>query len=102
MDFGGPSGIDLSRLKRIVAYHDDLFASIKGFAFFYADGITKTFGTRDIVKTATSQWTCIEQSYSINGPEGEIIIKIDFQEDEADQDNSLRRIKVSISLVMMF
>jgi hypothetical protein len=76
MDFCGPGGILLSRLTRITALHDDRLGSFKGFAFSYTDGSRSCFGMTKVVNTASDTWSCIEQSFSIDGPGGERIVSV--------------------------
>ncbi|KAK7431652.1 hypothetical protein QQZ08_001871 [Neonectria magnoliae] len=94
MDFGGPSGTQLSFLNRVVAFHDDLRGSFRGFAFFYTDGHKKMFGTREIIDTASKRWTCTEQSIALDGPGGERIMNLKFEREQAARGNSLRVIKM--------
>ncbi|RSM07201.1 hypothetical protein CDV31_008754, partial [Fusarium ambrosium] len=83
MDFGGADGSRLSRLNRIVAFHDDGGGSFRGFAFFYTDGSEESFGMKDILHTASKRWTCIEQSLALDGPGGERIVKLGMSRDNA-------------------
>ncbi|KAI8723142.1 hypothetical protein NCS52_00169300 [Fusarium sp. LHS14.1] len=76
MNFGGTDGSRLSRLNRIVAFHDDHCGSFRGFAFFYTDGSEEAFGMKEILNTASKRWTCIEQSIALDGPGGERIVKL--------------------------
>ncbi|KAF4980918.1 hypothetical protein FDECE_17785 [Fusarium decemcellulare] len=78
MSFGGLEGILLPRLTRIAALHDDRIGCFRGFAFSYADGSSKTFGMATIVGSATDEWSCIEQSFALDGSGGERIISIEF------------------------
>ncbi|KPM40494.1 hypothetical protein AK830_g6068 [Neonectria ditissima] len=84
MDFGGPGGSHLSRLNRVTALHDDYYGSFRGFHFFYTDGTKRMFGTRQIIDTMSKRWTCIEQSFALDGPGGERITSLYFgREDTA-------------------
>ncbi|KAM0218137.1 hypothetical protein ACHAQD_007073 [Fusarium lateritium] len=70
MDFGGPKGILLPCLNRITALRDDGCGSFRGFTFSYTDGRRMSFGMRKIINIAGDHWSCIEQTFSINGPGG--------------------------------
>ncbi|KAF4979218.1 hypothetical protein FZEAL_4527 [Fusarium zealandicum] len=87
MDFGGPDGTFLSRLERIVAFRDDLSGSLRGFAFFYSDGLTRSFGMRNIIDTKSNQLTCIEQSHAIDGAGGERIVALDSSHKTTESGN---------------
>ncbi|RSL49429.1 hypothetical protein CEP54_012455 [Fusarium duplospermum] len=76
MNFGGTDGSRLSRLNRIVAFHDDCGGHFRGFAFFYKDGSGEAFGMKEIINTANKRWTCLEQSIAVDGPGGERIVKL--------------------------
>lgn len=76
MDFGGAGGTRLGLLTRISAFHDDRRGCVRGFAFFYADGSSINYGTRDVICSATERWTCVEQSAAIDGLRGERIVDV--------------------------
>jgi hypothetical protein len=94
MDFGGPGGAFISRLNRITALHDEVYGSFRGFTFSYIDGHTKGFGTRTVINTASDRSTCIEQSFSIDGPGGERIVSLELEIYPCYQSEGLRVIKV--------
>ncbi|KAL4915861.1 hypothetical protein BDW62DRAFT_203313 [Aspergillus aurantiobrunneus] len=61
IDFGGPGGLLLSSLKRLVFYMGPGTHHVIGLEVFYADGSSFFFGTN---------WGC-ELSFPIDGPNGE-------------------------------
>ncbi|KAF4501066.1 hypothetical protein FAGAP_2728 [Fusarium agapanthi] len=87
MDFGGPGGALISRLNRISALHDETSGHFRGFAFYYIDGHTASFGLRTVINSASERSTCIEQSLCIDGPAGESLSRIPFTDTGAEQDN---------------
>lgn len=94
MNFGGTDGSRLSRLNRVVAFHDDCGGHFRGFAFFYTDGSGDAFGMKEIINTANKRWTCIEQSIALNGPGGERIIKLGLMRGKNDLGDHPQVIKV--------
>ncbi|CVK91419.1 uncharacterized protein FMAN_09533 [Fusarium mangiferae] len=94
MDFGGPGGALISRLSRITALHDDQHGSFRGFVFSYADGRTKSYGTRTIINTTSDRSTCIGQSSYINGPGGERIVSLEFAPDASSETENISAIKL--------
>lgn len=80
MDFGGPDGSRLPALTRIVAYHDNVDIYIKGFAFFYADGTSASYGVTGITITASHRTSCLEQSLAVDGPGGERVVDVRYTE----------------------
>ena len=65
IDFGGPGGILLASLTRLVVHMDSEIAPIVGFEFFYGDRRTQFGSDRGI-----------EMSALIDGPGGERIIDV--------------------------
>ncbi|KAJ3529226.1 hypothetical protein NM208_g9858 [Fusarium decemcellulare] len=92
MSFGGLEGILLPRLTRIAALHDDRIGCFRGLSFSYVDGSSKIFGMATIVGSAADHWSCIEQSFALDGSGGERIISIEFV-----PEHCLSKIKIATS-----
>ncbi|EWY87857.1 hypothetical protein FOYG_09241 [Fusarium oxysporum NRRL 32931] len=97
MDFGGPGGTLISRLSRITALHDDEHGSFRGFAFSYVGGLTRSYGTRTVINTTSDRSTCIEQSFSIDGPGGERIVSLESEPVASSKTENIRAIKLRTS-----
>ncbi|KAF5595295.1 uncharacterized protein FSUBG_9195 [Fusarium subglutinans] len=97
MDFGGPGGALVSRLNRISALHDETSGHFRGFAFYYIDGHTASFGLRTVITSASKRSTCIEQSLCIDGPSGERIVSLEVQTSKAYVSGDIRAIKLRTS-----
>ncbi|KAF5240617.1 hypothetical protein FANTH_9505 [Fusarium anthophilum] len=97
MDFGGPGGALVSRLNRISALHDETSGHFRGFAFYYIDGHTASFGLRTAIASASKRSTCIEQSICIDGPSGERIVFLEVQTYKAYVSGDIRAIKLRTS-----
>lgn len=95
MNFGAFDGIQIHRLTRIVAYHSDGRRAIRGFAFFYTDGTTKTFGSVEIIGSALKRRTCVEQSIAIDGPNGERIVDVQYTLSKNGLGSLVEGVKVS-------
>jgi hypothetical protein len=94
MDFGGPEGMLLPRLKRITALHDSDCNILRGLVFSYTDGSKKFFGMRKIIKPASNHWSRPKQTFSIDGPGGERIVSLQFGLVKSRVDKYVREIKV--------
>lgn len=99
LDFGFSSESRLGLLVRIVAFHDNSTASIRGFRFFYADGLDKSFGVvSNVIETFKIRWACIEQSIAIDGPGGERVMSLQYDIPERESsDVTLSCVKVSFA-----
>ncbi|KAF5674138.1 hypothetical protein FCIRC_7833 [Fusarium circinatum] len=97
MDFGGPGGALVSRLNRISALYDETSGHFRGFAFYYIDGHTASFGLRTVITSASKRSTCIEQSLCIDGPSGERIVSLEVQTYKAYVSGDIRAIKLRTS-----
>jgi hypothetical protein len=75
--FGGKDGSRLSSLVRMTAFLDSA-AGLYGMSFSYTDGSELLCGLNTTTHELGQSIPCIEQSFFINGPEGERITRLRY------------------------
>src|SRR3569833_2077924 len=101
--YGGPSGTKLSGLSRVTAIVDGRTGFL-GLAFSYDVGSEDLYGRRTVLDPKGSIRHCVEQSFAINGNEGERIVgfEIRFAMKPQLSNRTIDSIKVGVFFSLFF